>query len=118
MLYLIEGDRHGYTGCIRQGRDHVARPSSSSTGADAGWGTPDWPSSTHGVEKAPEYMTMRADSEAKARFFTDSPLMTIRVSRDSGKTWGPETVVFARDDLPPLITTEWPPCQCRRCEAR
>ncbi|MFJ4584399.1 hypothetical protein [Streptomyces echinatus] len=44
--------------------------------------------------------------------------MTIRVSRDSGKTWGPETVVRATEDLPPLITGEWPPCQCRRCDGR
>ncbi|MEV5877885.1 hypothetical protein AB0L75_27410 [Streptomyces sp. NPDC052101] len=44
--------------------------------------------------------------------------MTIRVSQDSGKTWGPEHAVFAADDLPPLITAEWPPCECQRCDGR
>lgn len=48
--------------------------------------------------------------------FTDSPLMTIRVSQDSGQTWGPERAVFAVDDLPPLSTAEWPPCECQRCD--
>lgn len=47
--------------------------------------------------------------------FADAPLMTMRVSRDSGKTWGPERVVFTTGDLSPLITAEWPPCQCWRC---
>lgn len=54
----------------------------------------------------------------ESTLFTDSPLMTIRVSQDSGKTWGPERAVFATDGLPPLITAEWPPCQCRRCDGR
>lgn len=50
--------------------------------------------------------------------FADRPLMTMRVSHDSGKTWGPERVVFATNGLRPLITTEWPPCQCWRCAGR
>lgn len=50
--------------------------------------------------------------------FADRPLMTLRVSRDSGRTWGPERAVFPAEGLPPLITTEWPPCQCRRCTRR
>ncbi|RZB17142.1 hypothetical protein StrepF001_20390 [Streptomyces sp. F001] len=51
-------------------------------------------------------------------FLTDRPLMTMRVSRDSGRTWGSERAVFATDDLPPLLTSEWPPCQCPRCMGR
>lgn len=45
-------------------------------------------------------------------------LMTIRVSRDSGRTWGPTTVVSCAEprDLPaePL---RFPPCRCPRCRA-
>lgn len=50
--------------------------------------------------------------------FADRPLMTVRVSRDSGQTWEPEQAVFTTDDLPPLMTTAWPPCQCPRCAQR
>jgi len=53
--------------------------------------------------------------EAYAQLFAERPLMTLRVSRDSGQTWGREQAVFARDDLPPLMTNQWPPCRCRRC---
>lgn len=48
----------------------------------------------------------------------DQPLMTIRVSYDSGQTWEPERAVFNSDDLPPLVTAEWPPCRCLRCMGR
>jgi hypothetical protein len=54
-------------------------------------------------------------TETNAHFFAEHPLMTLRVSRDSGQTWGSEQAVFAADDLPPLMTNQWPPCQCRRC---
>lgn len=47
--------------------------------------------------------------------FADRPLMTIRVSRDAGRTWGSERAIFPTDDLAPLVTTEWPPCECPRC---
>jgi hypothetical protein len=50
--------------------------------------------------------------------FADVPLMTMRVPHDSGQTWGPERAVFNTDDLAPLVTTEWPPCQCWRCAGR
>jgi hypothetical protein len=53
-----------------------------------------------------------------SKLFADRPLMTMRVSRNSGQTWGPERAVFTTDALPPLITTEWPPCQCWRCTER
>lgn len=56
-------------------------------------------------------MSSRQDSG----LFADRPLLTLRVSRDSGRTWEPEQGVFATDDLPPLMTNQWPPCQCRRC---
>lgn len=50
--------------------------------------------------------------------FTDWPLLTLRVSRDSGQTWESERNVFATDDLPPLMTNQWPPCECWRCTKR
>jgi hypothetical protein len=53
-----------------------------------------------------------------ASLFADQPLMTIRVSRDSGQTWGRERAVFSTEDLAPLATSEWPPCQCWRCTGR
>lgn len=53
--------------------------------------------------------------ETYAQLFADRPLMTLRVSRDSGQTWGSERAVFATDDFPPLMTSQWPPCQCWRC---
>jgi len=46
------------------------------------------------------------------------PVLTLRVSRDSGRTWGPERVVRTRDPLPPLLTSTWPPCMCPRCRER
>lgn len=40
--------------------------------------------------------------------------MTIRVSRDSGRTYGPTTKVRTGDDVPPPMTSTWPPCECPR----
>lgn len=58
-------------------------------------------------------------SDAKrSELFADRPLLTLRVSRDSGQTWETEQAVFPTDDLPPLMTTAWPPCQCPRCAER
>ncbi|WP_328831327.1 hypothetical protein OHT77_28795 [Streptomyces sp. NBC_00252] len=52
-------------------------------------------------------------------FAIDRPLMTMRISRDSGRSWEPERAVFDGDvDLAPLATSEWPPCRCPRCAAR
>ncbi|OYP17304.1 hypothetical protein CFC35_24695 [Streptomyces sp. FBKL.4005] len=50
-----------------------------------------------------------------AQLFAERPLMTLRVSRDSARTWDSAQAVFATDDLPPLVTSAWPPCECRRC---
>jgi hypothetical protein len=50
-----------------------------------------------------------------AQLVAERPLMTLRVSHDSGQTWGSEQAVFATDDLPPLMTNAWPPCECWRC---
>lgn len=50
--------------------------------------------------------------------FANRPLMTIRVSRDSGHTWEPERAIFSADGLAPLVTMEWPPCKCPRCAQR
>ena len=48
---------------------------------------------------------------------TDVPLLRIRVSRDSGRTWGePRTYRAAQnDELLPLFSSQWPPCDCPRC---
>ncbi|TXC95346.1 hypothetical protein [Streptomyces sp. ISID311] len=46
-------------------------------------------------------------------------LMTLRVSRDSGRTWGPVTKV--REDEGPVILDNpggFPPCTCPRCTDR
>jgi hypothetical protein len=56
--------------------------------------------------------------ETGSNLFADRPLMTIRVSHDSGQTWEPGQAVFTTDGLSPLLTTAWPPCQCRRCTER
>ncbi|GAA0914927.1 hypothetical protein [Streptomyces thermoalcalitolerans] len=41
------------------------------------------------------------------------PLMTIRVSLDGGKTWGPVKVYKSSDRLAPMeVTSAWPPCRC------
>ncbi|MFD8954609.1 hypothetical protein ACFV0B_37785 [Streptomyces xanthophaeus] len=40
------------------------------------------------------------------------PMLTIRVSRDGGRTYGPARVIPAGSDLEPLLTMQWPPCQC------
>ncbi|MGV9310838.1 hypothetical protein ACWDR0_01415 [Streptomyces sp. NPDC003691] len=44
----------------------------------------------------------------------------IRVSRDSGRTWGPWETVRAGDERPAtlLLTHAWPPCRCPRCATR
>lgn len=47
--------------------------------------------------------------------FIEYPLMTLRVSHDSGQTWQLERSVYATDDLDPLGVAAWPPCTCPRC---
>ncbi len=42
-------------------------------------------------------------------------LLTLRVSRDGGRTYGPPRTVTGADTLPPLLTATWPPCRCPRC---
>ncbi|ADI10664.1 hypothetical protein SBI_07544 [Streptomyces bingchenggensis BCW-1] len=48
----------------------------------------------------------------------DRAMMTLRVSRDGGKTYGPTRVIRSTDPLRPLETSVWPPCQCPRCIER
>lgn len=49
----------------------------------------------------------------------DDVRMTLRVSRDSGRTWGPLTEVRVGDDpVPPDNPGAFPPCACRRCAER
>ncbi len=47
------------------------------------------------------------------------PFLTLRVSRDSGRTWGP-TVTYqpSRTDTPFDLAGRFPPCQCPRCSRR
>lgn len=45
--------------------------------------------------------------------------MTLRVSRDSGRTWGSLTEVrVGADPVVPDATGGLPPCACRRCTER
>ena len=46
----------------------------------------------------------------------DPSRMTIRISRDSGRTWGPLVEVRAgeRDRAPLQLSTAFPPCTCPR----
>lgn len=42
--------------------------------------------------------------------------MTLRVSRDSGQTWGPPTEVrVGEDPVVPENPGRYPPCVCPRC---
>ena len=45
----------------------------------------------------------------------ERPLMTIRVSRDGGRTWSPTRRVLPGTPLSPLESMAWPPCACARC---
>ena len=42
--------------------------------------------------------------------------MTMRVSRDGGRTWSRPVVVREGDHLPVLDSMTWPPCECPRCK--
>lgn len=46
----------------------------------------------------------------------DRPLMTLRVSRDGGRTWSPVREVWPDDcDVAPWSLCDyWPPCTCPR----
>ncbi|MFC8013294.1 hypothetical protein [Streptomyces cinereoruber] len=41
-----------------------------------------------------------------------APLLTIRISRDSGRTYGPPVTVTTEDNPQPLASSQWPPCRC------
>lgn len=42
-------------------------------------------------------------------------LMTLRVSRDSGRTWGRTIAVREGDPVRFLVSPQYPMCECRRC---
>lgn len=44
-------------------------------------------------------------------------LLTIRVSRDSGRTYGEPIEYRPDDELPPMQSQAWPPCQCPKHQA-
>lgn len=56
---------------------------------------------------------MTSDSQP-ATGLLDRPRMTLRVSRDSGRTWGREKRYYDRDCNPPLLNGTYPPCECPR----
>lgn len=58
---------------------------------------------------------MREPSPAVVEKEPARPLLTLRVSRDSGKTWEPERRYYARDCEPPLLNGVMAPCECPRC---
>jgi hypothetical protein len=45
----------------------------------------------------------------------DDVLMTVRVSRDSGRTWGPTMAVRGSDPAADFNALHYPPCQCPQC---
>lgn len=51
-------------------------------------------------------------------FLTDRPLLTLRVSRDDGATREATRTVRSTENLAPMVTSEWPPCECWRCKGR
>lgn len=42
-------------------------------------------------------------------------LMTLRVSHDSGRTFGRTVETTQTDHLPPMASQVWPPCACVTC---
>lgn len=49
----------------------------------------------------------------------DDVRMTLRVSRDAGRTWGPPIEVRVGEDTVIPDNLGWfPPCMCSRCVAR
>jgi hypothetical protein len=61
----------------------------------------------------------QADQEKDPYEGLPGPFLTLRVSREGGRTWGP-TVTYqpSRKDTPFDLTGRFPPCQCARCERR
>ncbi len=45
-------------------------------------------------------------------------LMTLRVSRDSGRTWGRTITVHEGDPVVLMGSPQYPLCECRRCTGR
>lgn len=46
---------------------------------------------------------------------TGRPLLTLRVSWDSGRTWGPQKVIRSTENLTPMLSSAWPLCQGPKC---
>ena len=44
------------------------------------------------------------------------PVITLRVSRDSGRTWGPKVTYEPAREAPPIESpARFPPCACPKC---
>jgi len=46
----------------------------------------------------------------------ERPAIWLRVSRDGGRTYGPQLAVWLDEnkEIPPASPLVWPPCQCPR----
>lgn len=61
---------------------------------------------------------MATGTESLAKDSDAQVVMTLRVSRDSGRSWGPTTAVRVDGDrVVPIGTGAFPPCMCQRCTA-
>ncbi|MET9347318.1 hypothetical protein [Streptomyces termitum] len=59
---------------------------------------------------------MRSEKPSRPASSTPLTLMTLRVSRDSGRTWGPTVTLTDETPLAPLMNpNQYPPCACPRC---
>ncbi|MCP9958608.1 hypothetical protein [Streptomyces sudanensis] len=56
--------------------------------------------------------TREADGAGRAG---EPPLLTLRVSRDGGRTWSAPTILRDREKLTPAYSPAWPPCACPCC---
>lgn len=54
-------------------------------------------------------------AQAEAPSAPERLLLTLRVSRDSGRTYEPEKRFYSRDCEPSLLNGVMPPCECPRC---
>jgi hypothetical protein len=48
----------------------------------------------------------------------ERPLLTLRVSRDGGKTWGKRVEITSTAPVSEMWVHTWPPCACPRCASQ
>ncbi|WP_424213212.1 hypothetical protein ACN20G_14640 [Streptomyces sp. BI20] len=60
----------------------------------------------------------RPDAEPPGAAPAGEAVMTLRVSRDGGRSWGPRwTVIPDRRAGSREYAPRWPPCRCPRCRS-